>query len=123
MPALFDEDVEDWQSYPGGLSVSEDDKQVFVTAALPGVEEKDIDITYDKGVLWIKGASQEETSAPKRTYYRKSTANFSYSVTVPGDIDTTSEPQATYKNGVMTVVFAKHPQSQPKKIKVQGHTK
>lgn len=123
-PSLLDEDFDDLLPATGnqasGLSVSEDDKHVYVTAALPGVDEKAIDITFDKGVLWIKGEVLEEETDKKRKYYRKSTGVFSYRVAVPGDIDPNVEPDATFKNGVMTVKFAKSPKAQPKKIAVKA---
>lgn len=116
------EDEDDWMSMPavaGGISISEDDKQVFVSAPLPGIDEKDIDITFDKGYLWIKGESQQEDDDKKRKYYRRSSDSFSYRIAVPGDIDLSSEPEADYKNGVMTITFTKSATSQPKKITVK----
>jgi HSP20 family protein len=106
-------------STPSGLSISEDDKSVYVDASLPGVDPKNIDITFDKGVVWIKGESAEEEKEGKK-YYRRASSSFSYRVAVPGDLDQNSEPQATYKNGVMKVTFTKSPQSQPKKIAIKA---
>jgi len=113
---VFDEDTQ--SVIPGGLSISEDDSHVFVEAALPGLDAKDIEITFDRGVIWIKGETKEEDK--KRKYYRKSTSSFSYRVAVPGNLDQAAEPKATYANGVMTVAFAKSPVSQPKKIAISG---
>lgn len=103
-----------------GVSVSEDDKQVYISAPLPGLDESEIDLTFDKGMLWIKGEHEEQEEDDKRKYYSRSSTSFSYSVAVPGEIDPATDPQATYKNGVMTVVFKKSPQSQPKKITVKS---
>jgi len=116
----FLSDDEDWvpAANPSGLSISEDDKHVYVAAAMPGIEEDDIEITFNKGILWIKGEANEE-DGDKRKYYRRSTRSFSYRVGVPGDIDASLEPEATYKNGMMTVAFAKSPTSQPKKIAIK----
>ena len=102
---------------PSGLSVSEDDKHVYVEAAVPGVNPKDIEITFNKGVLWIKGETKSEEKSKK--YYRKATGSFSYRVAVPGEIDLKKDPDATSKNGVMTVTFSKLPVSEPKKISVR----
>jgi len=118
---LLQEDDENWLSVgmPSGISVSEDETRVYVTAALPGVDEKDVDITFDKGMLWIKGEAKEEEQDKKRKFYRKSASSFSYRIAVPGDLDLSHEPEATYKNGVMTVSFSKSAQAQPKKITVK----
>mgnify|MGYP000344849268 CR=1 FL=1 len=104
-------------NWPSGLSLSEDDKNVYVQASVPGVDPKDIEVTFDKGVVWIKGESKDEEQNKK--YYRKAASSFSYRVAVPGDIDSTQEPQASVKNGVMTVTFTKSPKAQPKKISVK----
>lgn len=114
------EDDDDWgtvTNWPSGLSLSEDDKNVYVQAAVPGVDPKDIEVTFDKGVIWVKGETKTEETNKK--YYRKAASSFSYRVAVPGDIDLTREPSAAVKNGVMTVTFAKSPKAQPKKISVR----
>jgi len=118
MPSVWDDD-DDLQiaSTPSGLSISEDEKNVYIDASLPGVDPKDVEITFDKGMLWIKGETKEEEKGKK--YYRKATSSFSYRVAVPGEIDSKKEPEATCNNGVMTVAFAKSPVSQPKKIAVK----
>lgn len=103
---------------PTGLSISEDDTNVYVEAALPGIEPGDIEITFDKGMLWVKGETKVEEK--KKKYYRKATSAFSYRVAVPGDIDPNTEPVATAKHGVMTISFKKSPVSTPKKISVKA---
>nr|OGC91298.1 MAG: hypothetical protein A2V48_03130 [Candidatus Amesbacteria bacterium RBG_19FT_COMBO_48_16] len=122
-PAVFEDD-EDWlvpaTGTPGGITISEDDKNVFVSASLPGVAENDIDVTFDKGSLWIKGESRQEEENKKLKYYRKATSSFSYRVAVPGELDPNVEPESAYKNGVITVKFTKTPASQPKKIAVRS---
>ncbi len=102
-----------------GVSISEDDKHVYVGVAVPGVDEKNIDITFDKGVLWVKGEAVDEEKSGRK-YYRKSASSFSYRISVPGDIDNTHDPVADYKHGIMTVTFTKSAQSQPKKITLKS---
>lgn len=121
VPSLWN-DEDDWvttQSTPSGLSVSEDEKNVYVEAALPGIDPKNIEMTYHNGYLWIRGEVKEEQKDKTRKYYRQSTQSFSYRVAVPGDVNEQTEPEATYKHGVMTVAFAKSPKAQPKKIQIK----
>lgn len=106
---------------PSGLSISEDDKHVYVEAAIPGVNPEDVEITFDKGVLWIKGESKKQVT--NRKVYQNMASTFSYRVAVPGDVDTSVEPEASWENGVMTITFAKSPQAQPKKITVRTTNK
>lgn len=115
----FMEDIEDMiptANLLNGLSVSEDDKNVYVEASVPGLDPKEVDVTFSKGVLTIKGEKKEEEKG--KTFHRKATRSFFYRVT-PGDVDPKAEPQATCKNGVMTITFAKVPEAKPKKIAVK----
>lgn len=105
------------QSQPSGVTIAEDETHIFVEVAIPGIDPKDVEITFDKGMVWIKGEAKEEEKGKK--YYRKATSSFSYRVTVPGDIDETIEPVAKAKNGMMTITFQKAKKSQPKKISIQ----
>jgi|SRR3989344_4325790 len=116
----FMEDIEDMlptNNLFNGLSVSEDEKNVYVEAAVPGVDPKEVDVTFSKGVLTIKAEKKEEEKGKR--YQRKATRAFFYRV-APGDIDPKAEPQATWKNGVMKVAFAKVPAGKPKKIAVRA---
>jgi HSP20 family protein len=101
-----------------GLSISEDDKNVYVKAAVPGIEPKEVEVTFDKGVLSIRAESNEKEE--KRKMIRESRQSFVYQVTVPGDIDYNVEPEATCKHGMMTVKFAKSAKSKPKKITIKS---
>ncbi|HSV94424.1 MAG TPA: Hsp20/alpha crystallin family protein [Spirochaetia bacterium] len=115
-------DEDDWlttASPASGLSVSEDDKNVYVEASVPGIDPKDVEITFQDGYLWIRGESSEEVKDKTRKYYRESSKSFSYRVAVPGEIDEKVEPEATSKNGVMTITFTKAPKVQPKKIQIK----
>jgi len=118
----FWEEVEAWLTNPNhqsNVAISEDDKKVYVEAALPGIDPKQIDITYEKGVVWIKGEAEEKEEDKKKKFYRHATKSFSYRVAVPGEIDVNTEPNATYKHGVMMITFTKSPKTQPKKIQVK----
>lgn len=118
-PSMWDDDDDTMTvSSPSGLSVSEDEKNVYVEASMPGLDAKDIEVTFDKGVVWVKGEAKEEEKNKK--YYRRASRSFSYRVAVPGEVNPDAEPEATYKNGVMTVTFAKSPKKQPKKIAVKA---
>lgn len=121
------QDWDDDDNTPSGgmmnnLSISEDDKSVYIEAAVPGIDPVDVEITFDKGMLWIKAENrQEEKDKDKnKKYYRRATSSFSYRVAVPGDIDTNEEPEASVDHGVVKITFAKSPKSQPRKITVKS---
>lgn len=122
IPSIWNDD-DDWlttSTSPSGLSISEDEGKTYIEAALPGIDPKNIEITFQDGYLWIRGEEKEEDKDKSRKYYRHASKTFSYRVAVPGDIDNNTEPSATYKHGIMTVAFIKSPKSQPKKIQVKS---
>lgn len=100
-----------------GLSISDDEKNVYVETAVPGVDSKDIDVTYSKGILTIKAKRKEEEKG--KTYQRRATESFLYRVS-PDGVDAKLEPTAELKNGVMKVTFAKTPEEKAKKIAVKS---
>lgn len=121
MPSLWN-DEDDWLTAPttmNGLTVSEDDTKVYVEAAVPGIDPKSIEMTFQDGYLWVRGESKEEEKDAKRKYYRKAAKSFSYRVAIPGDVDEHQEPEASYKHGIMTVAFTKAQKAQPKKIQLK----
>jgi HSP20 family protein len=120
LPDFWDED-EGWPISPSaqsGLSLYEDEGKVYVQAAVPGIDPKNVDVTFQDGYVWIRAEDKQEEDKTKK-YYRRATQSFSYRVAVPGDIDTGKEPEATYKHGVMTIAFTKAVKAQPKKIQVK----
>ncbi len=125
VPSMFDE-MDDLLSFPqtqsNGLSISEDDKNVYVEAAIPGINPKDIEVTMDRAMLWIRGQAREEEQDKKRKFYRRAAQEFSYRIAIPKNVDANVEPQVSYENGMIRITLAKTPQTPPKKltVKVRG---
>ncbi|NGX37334.1 MAG: hypothetical protein K1000chlam2_00488 [Chlamydiae bacterium] len=122
--SLFENVDDDWDlqefTNPSGLSVSEDDQHIYVEAALPGIHPDEIDMIYDKGILWIKAEKKEETENKKKKFYRKALSTFSYRIAVPGEIDESKQPDAICKNGVLKVTFFITKQGSSKKIPIKS---
>lgn len=109
-----------WEgSKQSGLTVSEDKTHVHIEAALPGLDPKNIEVTFDNGMLWIRGEKKEEEKDKDKKYYRKASSSFSYRVAIPGKIDEKKEPDAIYKDGIMKVSFVKSGESKSKKIAIK----
>jgi HSP20 family protein len=122
-PNIWDEMNRVGQSWLGieeesGLEVSEDDKNLYVKAHLPGLTDKDIDISLHNNTLWIKGEKKEEETDKDKKFYRRSRSNFSYQAELPAQIEPNSE-HAEFKDGVLNVTFRKTTQGNMKKIAIQ----
>jgi HSP20 family protein len=104
------------------VDVAETDKAYEITAELPGLEEKNIEVKLANGVLSIKGEKQEDKEEKQRDYYRRerSFGSFERSFQVPEGIDT-DKIAASFKNGILSVTLPKsaEAQKQAKKIEVK----
>jgi len=117
MNRLFDDfnrgfSLEPFESKFAGFSprvdVSETDKEIKITAELPGMDDKDIDISLNKDTLTIKGEKREEKEDKGKDYYRaeRSYGSFSRTIPLPAEIDT-DKVKAEFKKGVLTVTMPK----------------
>lgn len=120
---FFDED----EQFPAktreasNLSLWEDENQFHVEAALPGLKKEEVEVSLNKGILWIKGNSKRHEEDQKRKYYYKGSSSFSYRVAVPGEIDASTEPNAHFENGILKVSFKKQQVETPKKINITNN--
>jgi HSP20 family protein len=104
------------------VDVAETDKAYEITAELPGMEDKNVEVRLANGVLSIKGEKQEEKEQKDKNYYRRerSFGSFERSFQVPDDVDA-DKIEASFKNGVLSVILPKsaEAQQQAKKIEVK----
>ena len=105
-------------SYPS-LDVSEDEKNVLVSAELPGVKEEDLDIRIAGGMLTIKGEKRFEEEKKEENYHRieRSYGSFSRSLRLPAPVKE-DEVKATFKDGVLKLTLPKSAEGGAKKIKI-----
>src|SRR5882724_10962413 len=124
---------EDWfgRSMGGVLAprvdVAEDEKTVTLTAELPGVNEKDIDVSLAGDQLTIKGEKRSEHDEKKeaegRTVHRteRSYGAFQRTLTVPYQVNP-GQVSAEFKGGVLTITLPKPPdaveQKQGRRIEI-----
>ena len=101
------------------VDISEDKEAVKIKAELPGMTEKDIDLTYDNEIVTIKGEKREEhEEAKKDSYYSEcSYGSFERNIAVGGNVDW-EKSTANYKNGVLNVTIPRKEEAKPKKIEV-----
>jgi HSP20 family protein len=104
------------------LEVSEDERQIVATAELPGIDEKDVEVTLDDNVLTIKGEkkAEREEKDEKKSYHlvERSYGAFRRSLALDADVDA-ANVKATFDKGVLKVVLPKTPQQQAKTTKIQ----
>ncbi len=100
------------------LEVYETKDEVVVKANVAGINTDDVDITFEKGVLFIQAAHKVEQKDENKRYFSRLSTSYSYKVAVPGDIDHSAEPSAEVDNGIITITFKKAEQAKPKKLTI-----
>lgn len=101
------------------MDVKETDKAVQVTAELPGVDQKDVEVTYADGALIIKGEKKAEKEETKAGYHlsERSYGSFFRSMAID-DVDA-DKIDAKFDKGVLTVTLPKVPAAQAKTKKIE----
>jgi HSP20 family protein len=92
------------------VDVEETDKGYRVTAELPGLEERDVEVLLEDGLLTVRGEKRLETEAKNRSYSERFYGRFERQVTLDRDVDD-GAVSATFKNGVLTVTVPKNPRA------------
>lgn len=123
MNRLFDDIFRDFNRAPFGsdrlfdrganwpnVELSETDKAIKVTAELPGLDEKDIQVRLANGVLAISGEKKTEIEDKDRLFSERYYGRFERRIPVE-DVDE-DKVSAAFKNGVLTITLPKTPQVQ-----------
>lgn len=106
-------------SFTPATDIYEDGDHLNFSIEVPGLSEKDINITLEGNVLTVSGERKFENQDKRDTYHRveRFYGNFSRSFTLPNTIDPNSI-QANYANGVLQLQMTKRAEAKPKQIKV-----
>lgn len=129
MNRLFNDFFGDFSLQPGNgwsdfesefvprLDVAETDKEITVTAELPGMDQKDIEVSIHDGLLTLKGEKKQSSEEKKEgiTHTECSYGSFSRSVALPAEVDV-EKADASCKNGVLKIHL---PKTEPEHAKVR----
>jgi HSP20 family protein len=107
-------------SFVPAVDIYEDDQNIILTAEIPGIEDKDLDISLENGVLTISGERKMENEEKQDNFHRieRSYGRFTRSFTLPPRIDP-EDVKAEFSNGVLKVTLAKRAETKPKQIKIE----
>ncbi len=104
------------------VDVSEDENKLTVSLELPGVEEKDVNITLADNVLTIKGEKKSEIEEKKKDYHlvEREYGRFQRSIRLPYEVET-DQVSAHYDKGVLEISLPKSEdiKKKAKTIKIQ----
>ena len=117
MTAEEDTALADWSPVSDVVETKDD---IVIKAELPGIEEKDVDVQIEAGVLTIKGERKAEKEVEEKGFRRieRAYGTFLRSFTLPANV----EPEkiaATFTNGMLEVRLPKKEEAKPRSIKVE----
>lgn len=101
------------------VDVTETEGELRVTAELPGMEEKDVEIELSGSQLTVRGEKKEEREETKKDYHvsERRYGSFRRTLQVPDTVDA-ENINAEMKNGVLTVVLPKTEEAKSKARKI-----
>ena len=116
VPSLFGDD----KTWIPAFDISENEKEYVVTTELPGLDPKEIDVTFSEGMLTVKGEKKQEKEDKGENYHRieRHYGAFHRSFRIPGEIKA-DKVDANFKDGVLKLALPKAEESKPKKIEVK----
>jgi len=105
------------------VDIAEKDNAYEITADLPGLDEKNIEVQLSNGNLTIKGEKKQEKEETKKDFYlqERSFGSFERTFSVPDGVDA-DKVEAAFKKGVLTITLPKKPEAQKsaKKIDIKA---
>jgi HSP20 family protein len=95
-------------SFIPNVDVTENDKEIRISAELPGLNDKDIDVTLNHDSITIRGEKKEEKEDKGKDYCCMERSYGSFCRTIPLHVEIESgKAAASYKKGVLTVKIPK----------------
>jgi HSP20 family protein len=114
--------AETWIAAPA-VDLVEQEKAFELTAELPGLNEKNVEVKVVNGVLTIKGEKQEDKEQKNKDFHMRERrfGTFERALRIPETVDA-DKIEASFKKGVLTVTLPKTAEAQKpvKKIEVKG---
>jgi len=113
--------ADDGQGSAPAIDMIDRKKEIVVHADLPGLDEKDIEITVEDGQLTIRGERKEEHETEEEGVYRceRWAGAFCRTLPLPTGVDA-DEIKATFKKGVLEIHLPKTKEAKGKKVEIKA---
>jgi HSP20 family protein len=107
--------------YGPRIDLAETDTEVTIKAELPGIDPKEVDLRVEGNTLTLRGEKRQEREEKRRDYryVERQYGSFQRSIQLPGSVDP-EKVDASYKDGILTVIIAKRPEARAKRITVRN---
>lgn len=121
---LFSRELMDWNNAEfsamdttlPAVNILEDENRIQIDVAAPGMKKEDFKVNFDQNRLTVSAEKEEEKNATNDRYARKEFcySSFSRQFNVPVETIDGDQIQATYKDGILSLVLPKREELKPK---------
>ena len=111
---------ERWGKIFPQVNIKENNKQIEVSAEMPGIDQKDVDISIYNNVLTLRGEKKQEKEDKDGDYYHKecSYGSFHRDIALPCEVEE-EKVKADFKKGVLKITLPKKEETQRKAKKIE----
>jgi len=119
MPSFGSVGAMTWPS----VEVSDSEREVRISAEIPGLSEKDVELTVHDGVISIRGEKKSETEDKDRGYSERWYGRFERRIALPSGVEE-EKAEASFRDGVLTVTLPKSAEATSvRRIPINAETK
>ena len=106
-------------SFVPAVDIYEDDRKVMLKLEVPGLEQKDLDVSVENNTLTVKGERKFEKEEKEENFHRieRRYGSFFRAFTLPTTVNT-EDIHASYTAGVLKLELSKKAEAQPRQIKI-----
>jgi len=102
------------------VDIKDEDKEIIVSAELPGMDQKDIDVTVTNDSIRISGEKKHEREEEEKDFYRheRFCGSFDRVIDLPAEVEE-DKAEAEFSKGVLTIKLPKSEEAQAKRKKIK----
>src|SRR5579883_110043 len=117
--SIFSDEGVGTQTWAPPVDIYETDDSVILTAEVPGVDPKDVDVRIEGNTLYLSGERKLDSGIKEENFRRMERVYgpFSRSFTLPASVNP-DKVNAEYSNGLLTLTMTKREEAKPKTIKI-----
>jgi len=110
--------------YWPSVEITDNEKDIRITAEIPGMDEKDIEVLLEDGILTLRGEKRSETEGKDRRFSERFYGRFERRIPLGFEVqDDDDNINAAFANGVLTVIIPKSTKAQSKAKRITVHGK
>ncbi|HLL29983.1 MAG TPA: Hsp20/alpha crystallin family protein [Allosphingosinicella sp.] len=105
------------------VEVSQTEKEIRITAEVPGMNENDVELLVEDGILTLRGEKTSQSEDSNRGYSERFYGRFERRIALPPGVDE-EKAKAEFRDGVLSVTLPRNPEAERgRRIPINGGTR